>query len=163
MLDHLSDDELLELRRLFKSHNLKSNDKRRADIIEHGYSTKFAYHVVRLYAQIEQIMVEHDLDIQRNSELLKAIRRGEWTLDRLTDWVAEKEKSLEGVYATSTLRDTPDEDAIKALLFECLEMHYGSLTGAVERNVPTEVMIRELREVLDRHERRLPASDTEAA
>ena len=42
-----------------------------------------------------------------------------------------REKELESVYAASTLPHAPDEPRIKTLLLQCLEMHYGSLEGAV--------------------------------
>ena len=75
--------------------------------------------------------MEGDIDLQRNNEQLKAIRRGEWTEERLREWFADKESHLERVYAESKLRATPDEPKIKALLLNCLEEHYGSLEGCV--------------------------------
>jgi hypothetical protein len=42
---------------------------------------KFAYHVIRLLGEAEQILLEGDIDLRRNSAQLKAIRRGDvkWT------------------------------------------------------------------------------------
>lgn len=105
--------------------------KRRADYDIHGYSTKFAYHVVRLIGEVEQILAEHDLDLTRNREQLKAIRRGEFTIDQITELFQEKEKSLEKLYVDSDLQYKPDEKSIKALLLNCLEHHYGSLDGCI--------------------------------
>ena len=73
------------------------------------------------------ILMEEDIDLQRNNEQLKAIRRGEWTEERLRTWCADKESQLEKVYAESKLRATPDEPKIRSLLVNCLEEHYGSL------------------------------------
>ena len=56
---------------------------RYADYMTHGYCVKFGYHVVRLVQQADMVLNEGDLDLERNRELLKAIRRGEWTLDEL--------------------------------------------------------------------------------
>lgn len=128
-----------------------SNPKRQESIEKHGFDTKFAYHVVRLLLESEQILMEHDLDIERNAEILKAIRRGDWTEEKLRSWFDEKEKHLEELYSKSTLRRGPDEDAIKDLLLTCLEQHYGSLESAVKREVPVEKMVAELREVLDKY------------
>ena len=75
--------------------------------------------------------MEQDIDLQRNNEQLKAIRRGEWTEDRLRQWCADKESHLERAYAESTLRATPDEPKIRSLLLNCLEDHYGNLEGCV--------------------------------
>ena len=96
---------------------IKRPQGKRAELIErHGFDTKFGYHVVRLISDVEQILVEGDIDLQRNNEQLKAIRRGEWTEARLRAWFADKESHLERLYAESTLRAVPDESRIKALL-----------------------------------------------
>lgn len=129
-----------------------ANPKRQASIQEFGYDVKFAYHVVRLALEAQQILIEHDLDIEANREILKSIRRGEWSEEKLRNWFNEKEKQLEETYTKSTLQHSPDEDAIKTLLMNCLEDHYGSLKDAVKREVPVEKMIAELRAVIDKYE-----------
>jgi hypothetical protein len=105
--------------------------KRAELIVEHGIDTKFAYHVVRLILEVEQILVEGDIDLQMNHEQLKAVRRGEWTETFLRDWFSRKQTDLEHVYAESKLRPCPDEVAIRSLLLCCLEDHYGSLQHCV--------------------------------
>lgn len=143
-----------QFHKIVKGGRNRSNPKRATDIEAHGFDTKAGYHVVRLCLQAEQILVEHDLDLERNSEILKSIRRGEWSLEKLEDWFTEKEKSLEGVYASSKLRHSPDEDAIKALLLESLEQHYGSLQGAIQKDPSVDMLVRDLKEVLSRYETR---------
>lgn len=128
-----------------------SNPKRQESIDAYGYDVKFAYNVVRLVLQCEQILVEHDLDLERNRELLKAIRRGEWSEQRLRDWFASKESSLEDLYNSSSLRHSPDEDALKTLLLDCLEQHYGSLEQAVKRQGKLERLVQELDVVLAKY------------
>jgi predicted nucleotidyltransferase len=128
-----------------------SNPKRQASIEEFGYDVKFAYHVVRLALEGEQILIEHDLNIEKNSEVLKSIRRGEWSEQKLRDWFDNKERHLEDLYATSTLKHSPDEDAIRSVLLTCLETHYGSLSEAVKLEVPVDKMISELRAVIDKY------------
>jgi signal recognition particle GTPase len=147
-LENLTDDELIELDSWTNTLN-----KRQLDTVINDYSTKFGYHVVRLLLECEQILIEHDLNIERNSEILKSIRRGEWSEQKLRGWFDEKEKHLEELYAKSTLRHSPDEEAIKELLMNCLEQHYGSLDQAVKREVPVERMIAELKAVLEKYER----------
>jgi predicted nucleotidyltransferase len=111
---------------------IKQPRGKRAELTrEHGFDTKFGYHVVRLIGEVEQILVEGDIDLQRDNERLKAIRRGEWTEERLRQWFADKESQLERAYAESALRASPDEDRMKALLLDCLEEHYGSLEGCI--------------------------------
>jgi uncharacterized protein len=54
----------------------KPTGKRAEVVARHGFDVKFAYHVVRLLGEVEQILVEGDIDLQRDNERLKAIRRG---------------------------------------------------------------------------------------
>jgi len=128
-----------------------SNPTRAETIKKFGYDVKFAYHVVRLLDEIEQIMVEHDLDLERNREQLKTIRRGEWTLEQIERHFEGKERALENTYATSTLPHSPDESAIKEMLMNCLEMHFGSIGDAVRREPSVEKLVRDIHDVLKRY------------
>ena len=96
------------------------------------------------------ILVEEDLDLQRDRERLKAIRRGEWTLERLRQWCAEKEGQLERLWAESRLRALPDEAGLRRLLLECLESHYGSLAGCVEDPNRAVAALKSIQTELDR-------------
>jgi uncharacterized protein len=128
-----------------------SNPKRAADVEAHGFDTKFAYHVVRLVLQAEQILMEGDLDLMRNREILKSIRRGEWSLTELESWFSSKEKDLETIYARSTLRNEPDEEAIKRLLLTALETHYGDLSAAVKLETPVDRILADLEAVMSKY------------
>lgn len=134
-----------------KNKSNSSNEKRAADIEAYGYDSKFLYHIVRLLDSCEQILVEHDLDIERNREQLKSVRRGEWGFDRIESWFQEKEKALEIVYANSTLRHGPDEPAIKNLLLECLEMTYGSIDKAYKQDQNVSKMLNELETLIQKY------------
>lgn len=128
-----------------------SNPARAETIGKFGYDVKFAYHVVRLLDEVEQIMVEHDLDLERNREQLKSIRRGEWTLEQIETHFEAKERALENTYATSTLPHAPDEERIKGVLLGCLEMHFGSLEGAVRRDASVARLVGEIQDILARY------------
>ncbi len=104
--------------------------KRAAGVEKYGYDLKFAYHVVRLLDECRQILVEHDLNLERNSEQLKSIRRGEWTKEQIFQHFDDQKASLETLYNESKLQHSPDEQAIKQLLVDCLEAHFGTLGGA---------------------------------
>jgi hypothetical protein len=124
----------------------------RAKIVEKfGYDVKFAYHVVRLLDEVEQILTEGDLDIRRNRAQLKAIRRGEMTEEDIYSWASEKEKALEKAYEESTLPYGPDEPAIKRLLLECLEEHWGTIDGCVITDDLPILALREVADVVDRN------------
>ena len=128
-----------------------SNPARAASIKDHGYDVKFGYHLVRLMFEAEQILLEEDLDLERNREQLKVIRRGEWDLDYLFGWFYEKERVLEQVYVDSRLRRAPDQDQIKELLMRCLEQYYGSIGGAVRRDTSVDSVLADLQEVIRKH------------
>jgi predicted nucleotidyltransferase len=110
-----------------KKNKTKNSEKRKHLIAQFGYDVKFAYHVVRLLDEVDQILTLGDLDIQRSREQMKAIRAGEWTLNEISEYFTMREKELEKVYAESKLPYYPDEEGIKRVLLQCLEHHYGSL------------------------------------
>lgn len=123
--------------------------KRREDYNKHGYSTKFAYHVVRLISEIEMILTEHDLDLTRNREQLKSIRRGEWNKDQIREFFIIKEKLLEDLYLSSNLQQSPDENKIKQLLLTCLEHHYGSIDECIYAQSINDKKLERIRSILD--------------
>lgn len=133
-----------------KDKTNSSNPKRAATIEEFGYDIKFAYHVVRLLNEVEQILLEHDLDLERNREQLKSIRRGEWTLEQIETYFESKERSLEDLYTKSDLRLKPDEDAVRQLLIDCLEEHYDNISDAVKITGHAERALLDIQAILDK-------------
>lgn len=138
-----------------KTKNPEPGSKRAAIVEEFGYDTKFAYHLIRLLSEVEQLLEEGDIDLRRNKAQLKAVRRGEMSEEDVYLWAADKERHLERVYGNSSLPYGPDEVAIKRLLFECLEEHYGSLENAVVLDEDASRALREIAEVVDRNRRLL--------
>jgi predicted nucleotidyltransferase len=136
---------------LKKAQSINRVGKRKAIVEEFGYDVRFAYHIVRLMDEVEQILETGDLDLERSREVLKAIRRGDWTLEQVKDHFYRHEKYAEELYHSSSLPYTPREDEIKQLLIDCLEHHYGSL-GQAELVIPgrTEAALREIHEITER-------------
>jgi predicted nucleotidyltransferase len=111
---------------------IKEPQGKRAELVaRHGYDTKFAYHVVRLLCEAEQLLLEGDLDLARHRDLLRAIRQGEWSEAQLRAWAAAQEHKLEAAYAKTVLPPEPREAELKELLLDCLEEHYGSLPTGI--------------------------------
>lgn len=133
-----------------ETKSFEQNEKRKKEVEEFGYSLKFAYHVVRLMNEAEQILTSGDLVLDQNKEQLKSIRRGEWTLDQIKEYFLTKEKQLEQLYVDSKLSYSPDEEAIKNLLLACLEEHYGSLDSCVRRLDKYENAIMEIKSIVGR-------------
>lgn len=132
-------------------HKMNSKDptgKRKELREKFGFDVKYAYHLVRLLDECEQILQFGDIDLQRNKEHLKAIRRGEVSEEEVRQWAADKEAQLEKLYHESTLPDRPDEPRIKALLEECLEHHYGTMGEALVNPDAASLALQEIEEIL---------------
>ena len=100
--------------------------KRLTSIQKYGYDVKFAYNVVRLLQECQQILEEGDLDLTRDREMLKSIRRGEWPIQKVQEFFDYKLPILENAHINSELPHSPRESEIKKLLIDCIQMHYGS-------------------------------------
>jgi len=95
------------------------------------------------------ILTEGDIDVLRHKEMLKSIKHGGWPEQKVHDFFAQKEKDLEKVYAESKLPWGPNEEAIKELLLNCLEHHFGSLDKAVIVPNKLENALRQIKEICD--------------
>jgi len=117
------------------------------------FDTKFAYHLIRLVSECEQILTEHDLVIDEKGrrEQMKAIRRGEWTVEQIDEYFEQKEKHLEDLYHSSSLPYKPDEEKIKELLLNCLEHHYGSLDSCIVREDQAVRALRDIAEIIEKN------------
>ncbi len=119
-------------------------------IAKHGFDVKFGYHLVRLVNECQQILEMGDLDIQRDREIYKAIRRGDWTEDQVVDYFGRHDNSLKDLYDNSKLAHSPNVNKIRSLLLECLEMHFGSLDKVVQSMDRYEMAIRDIKTIVDK-------------
>lgn len=119
-----------------------ANKASRQDLIDKfGFDTKFAYHIVRLALQVEQLMVHGDMQLDSNAEILKSIRRGDWTLGELRAWVKSKEADLEKLYAISkSLPYSPDKSKLKKIFVDVVEAKYGSIDAFLAQDSNSEVL-----------------------
>lgn len=122
--------------------------KRYNDVKTNTYDTKFGYHILRLIDECEQILVEGDLDLQRNREQLKSVRNGEWSQDRIIKYFETKELHLEEAYLKSKLPHSPDSDKIKKILMECLEMHFGNISDMTRSEKNSDMLINDIENIL---------------
>lgn len=150
-LSKLTDKQLLEYKKLYEK-GVKSGSRfenRKINQVD----LKFAYHVIRLINEVEQILVHQTINLERDREMLKAIRQGEWTPKQIKEWFTNKETSLEKLYIESKLQYSPDEDRIKQLLLDCLEEHYGNLADAVITEDKAVRALNSIRDIVDKYER----------
>lgn len=136
---------------LHKARTKNPEGKRKFIVEKYGYDVKFAYHIVRLLDEVEQILSTGDLDLERCREHCKAIRAGEIPLAQIEEHFEQQSKLLEEVYLKSTLPYGPDEEKIKKLLLECLEEFYGSLDKCIIIQPNVELLIQEMQMVIDKY------------
>lgn len=125
---------------LKKMRTMNPKGKRHELFQKHGYDVKYAAHLVRLCLEAQQILTEGDLDLERNAEIQKSIRRGEWTMEQVETWFREKESSLNKLYTESSLPFSPPWDELKQVLMCCLEEKYGSLSAYINVNSDARIM-----------------------
>jgi predicted nucleotidyltransferase len=128
--------------------------KRKLMVEKYGYDVKYAYHLVRLLNEIEQILLEGDLDLERNREQLKAIRKGKWTVSEVKEYFNDKEKSLENLYITSELPNKAQYDKIRELLFDCLAMWFDEDVKPAQENLINDLFY-DMQDLLNRYERKI--------
>jgi len=133
-----------------KMHIKNPTGKRREMVEKYGYDVKFAYHIVRLLNEVEQILMEGDLDLERNREQLKSIRNGEWSVKQIEEYFEQKESDLEQLYVNSDLPQQQDISQIQDLLQDCLAASYGSLQGAIVKSDEVSNALRSIRDVIDK-------------
>lgn len=106
---------------------------KRAEMVKkYGYDIKYAYHTVRLLLECEQILNEGDLNLEQNKEILKTIRKGEWTLDDLEVYFKKQASRVDDLNISSKIQHSPDMDKIKSVLMACLEEKYGSIDDVID-------------------------------
>lgn len=142
---------------LKKCGSTKRMGKRKKSVEEFGFDPKSAYHLVRLLGQVEQILVEGDLDLQRNREQLKAIRRGDWSLQQVEEYFDRKEIELETLYVENNAglpwgpKHEGLQDKVKQLLLQCLEEHYGSMDKYIVNPDAAVMAFREVSDIVSKY------------
>lgn len=103
--------------------NWKKNRNPARAILEEkfGYDLKFGVHIVRLLQQCEDLLKTGKMIVKRpNAEELLSIRNGAWSFDQLMEFADKKDKELDELYKTSTLRREPERVKINEWLINLL-------------------------------------------
>lgn len=91
----------------------------------HGYDTKHALHLLRLYRMGVEILREGVVRVRRpDAAWLRGVKEGRYTYPELRELVAGLQEELVEAERTTSLPDRPDEAAIDALL---VELHWQAL------------------------------------
>jgi hypothetical protein len=107
---------------------------------------------VRLLGEVEQILIEGDLDPQRNRAQVKAVKRGDWSLEEVESYFSDKERALEQVYVESKLPAKPRQSQIRQLLIQCVEESYGSIDKMLVMPADEGALLNDLKELVGQYE-----------
>lgn len=113
--------------------NLKTGQRKEL-VKKFGFDPKNCAHIIRLLLECEQILTTGTLDLRRDKELLKHIRAGNWSLQKVKEYFTSKELYLNKIEQESKIPNIPDKNKIKKLLLEIIESHYGKISGLSVKN-----------------------------
>jgi uncharacterized protein len=94
-------------------------EKRKGLVEKYGYDCKNAAHAVRLLKMGIEYLTTGTMNVDRSAidaDQLLSIKRGEWTLDAVNDYLTTLYGELTDAYAKSKLPDGPDMDKVNNLL-----------------------------------------------
>ncbi len=122
----------------------------RAEMIKfYGVDVKFMYHIVRLINEARQILLEGDIDLQRDREHLKAIRRGEVPFEEVQKWFFEQEKAIMKIADDSNaVPHNVRWEELRQLLINCLEQYYGNLENCVANLNKSDIVLKQITQIL---------------
>lgn len=103
-----------------KFHTAYMGEKRKGLVRRHGYDTKNAAHLVRLLRMCIEFLRTGTLNVYRHADadLLRAIKRGEWTLDAVKAHAEELFAEAKVAREASALPDEPDRKRVNDLLVD---------------------------------------------
>jgi len=95
-------------------------------ILAHGYDSKFAYHLIRLLIEAEELLKTKRLRFPLvDAPMLKRIKHGHYSLEDVLESTEELEKQVQKAYEESKLPKTVNFDAIENILIECIRTFHG--------------------------------------
>lgn len=101
---------------------LRNKKTNRPELVHtHGFDSKFAYHMLRLGIQGQELMNTGKLTLPMRApdiDTLMGVRNGEYTKDEVIDWSYSLEGFLRDTIDSSTLPNHPDIAAINVLLHD---------------------------------------------
>ena len=100
--------------------------KRKALVEKYSFDTKNAAHLIRLLRMGIEFLIEGELHVLRHdSHELLAIKRGEWSLDRVKEEADRLFILAHEAYVRSPLPNKPDSDKAESWLIEIIKSSLG--------------------------------------
>lgn len=123
-----------QLKRISGLRGLGKHGQRPEIIAKSGYDTKAAMHTLRLLYEGIELMKDHWVTLPRPSterELLLAVRRGEWSEDRVTRHANSLFRALEEAADSSSLPDAVDRATISKFVGDLYVQNWATGAGQV--------------------------------
>jgi len=104
----------------------KTRNKDRAELeAKYGYDTKHGAHLVRLLRMGYEVLTTGKVNVWRegiDADEIRAIRKGEWSFDKLLEFATDAEKKLDDVYKSKSyvVPHVPDRAAANDLCIKLL-------------------------------------------
>lgn len=105
-------------------------DKRKQLVLEHGYDSKNAAHLIRLLRMCVEVMKTGEMLVKRPdaAELLD-IKRGKWSLESVKNLSENLFAEAKAARDSSALPPKPDREAAERLLIELVSAHLRTTEG----------------------------------
>jgi len=93
--------------------------------LKFGYDTKAAMHTLRILHEAEELLLHGTLTLPGpyKNDLIR-IRKGEWTLEQVENFVNEMKQRCVTAQAKSSLPEVIDRPAVSALIADCYLKHW---------------------------------------
>lgn len=83
-------------------------------VMQHGYDTKFASHLIRLLLEGKELLTTGDLQFPLNDrQLISDIRNGKWQIEKIISFSDELQKEINSIILTSKLPEKPNTQYIE--------------------------------------------------
>lgn len=124
-----------QMKRLLGQKNIHREDLEEL----HGYDTKYAMHVIRLYGEAKELMERGRITLPRpDKEELVEIRKGKYSLSEIQEIGKQLEAEALAAQEKSPLPDKVDCEAINALLAETQLEFWGASNSHRDWKAPSE-------------------------
>jgi len=111
----------------YEGWKVNRNEKRSEMERLYGYDTKHGMHLIRLLRMCREILEGKGVIVKRpDADELMAIRRGEWSYEKLVEFAEHEDAGMNVLYAESSLRKTPDVAKLNDLCVEAQELFWSA-------------------------------------
>ena len=139
----------IEYERLYDA--MLQRSRRSESIKRFGFDTKFAFNLIRLSAQLLSLIETGNMNLRQQSDTLKAIRAGRWSLERLEQHFYDLNRRIHAAVLSSAMQAKPNSGQVKDVLSGILERHYQDFAQQVHLHDEGKAALKEIADTLRRY------------